>query len=118
MTSCPKDNVIPMKRALCCGAIPTLLPLSLRGLGRGGIRVRQDIPTGHIGNLFLDPALLREVQVTRGALSSRYGDNAMGGAVSCETSLELRNLADKTRYRPDGGLGDGRSLLVNLSLQW
>lgn len=64
--------------------------LSLRGFGRSGVLVRldgvrQDINTGHLGNFFLDPALLREVQVARGALSSLYGSNAMGGVISFET---------------------------------
>lgn len=64
--------------------------LSLRGFGRSGVLVRldgvrQDINTGHLGNFYLDPALLREVQVARGALSSLYGSNAMGGVVSFET---------------------------------
>jgi hemoglobin/transferrin/lactoferrin receptor protein len=64
--------------------------LSLRGFGRNGVLVRldgvrQDIDTGHLGNFFLDPTLLREVQVARGALSSLYGSNAMGGVVSFET---------------------------------
>lgn len=64
--------------------------LSMRGFGRNGVQirldgVRQDIDTGHLGNFFLDPALLREVQIARGALSSLYGGNAMGGVVSFET---------------------------------
>ncbi|WP_104202138.1 TonB-dependent receptor domain-containing protein [Billgrantia saliphila] len=64
--------------------------LSLRGFDRSGVLVRldgvrQDIDTGHIGNFFVDPALLREVQIARGALSSLYGSNAMGGVVSFET---------------------------------
>ncbi|WP_445005065.1 TonB-dependent receptor domain-containing protein [Halomonas mongoliensis] len=64
--------------------------LSLRGFGRQGVLVRldgvrQDINTGHLGNVFIDPALLNEVQIARGALSSLYGSNAMGGVVSFET---------------------------------
>lgn len=64
--------------------------LSMRGFGRSGVQVRidgvrQDINTGHLGNFFLDPALLREVQIARGALSSLYGGNAMGGVISFET---------------------------------
>lgn len=64
--------------------------LSMRGFGRNGVQVRldgvrQNIDTGHLGNFFLDPALLREVQIARGALSSLYGGNAMGGVVSFET---------------------------------
>lgn len=64
--------------------------LSMRGFGRNGVQirldgVRQDINTGHIGNYFADPALIREVQIARGALSSFYGSNAMGGVVSLST---------------------------------
>lgn len=70
--------------------------LSLRGFDRNGVLVRldgvrQDINTGHLGNFFLDPALLREVQIARGALSSLYGSNAMGGVISFET-VEAEDL--------------------------
>lgn len=70
--------------------------LSMRGFGRNGVLVRldgvrQDISTGHVGNFFLDPALIQEVQIARGALSSLYGSNAMGGVVSF-TSVEARDL--------------------------
>lgn len=70
--------------------------LSMRGFGRNGVLVRldgvrQDITTGHIGNFFLDPALVQEVQVARGALSSLYGSNAMGGVVSF-TTVEASDL--------------------------
>lgn len=70
--------------------------LSLRGFGRNGVLVRldgvrQDITTGHLGNFFLDPALIQEVQIARGALSSLYGSNAMGGVVSF-TSVDAKDL--------------------------
>ncbi|WP_144980904.1 TonB-dependent receptor domain-containing protein [Halomonas sp. C22] len=70
--------------------------LSMRGFGRNGVLVRldgvrQDITTGHVGNFFLDPALVQEVQVARGALSSLYGSNAMGGVVSF-TTVEASDL--------------------------
>lgn len=70
--------------------------LSMRGFGRQGVLVRldgvrQDISTGHVGNFFLDPALIQEVQIARGALSSLYGSNAMGGVVSF-TSVEAKDL--------------------------
>ncbi|WP_249977011.1 TonB-dependent receptor domain-containing protein [Vreelandella olivaria] len=70
--------------------------LSMRGFGRDGVLVRldgvrQDITTGHIGNFFLDPALIQDVQIARGALSSLYGSNAMGGVVSF-TSVEASDL--------------------------
>ena len=35
-----------------------------------------------------------------------------------DTSMRLRNVADKVWYRPDGSLGDGRSLFATLNLQW
>lgn len=64
--------------------------LSMRGFGNKGVLVRmdgirQDIDTGHLGNAFLDPALIKEVQIARGALSSLYGGNAMGGVISLTT---------------------------------
>ncbi|WP_447956891.1 TonB-dependent receptor domain-containing protein [Vreelandella sp. EE7] len=64
--------------------------LSMRGFDRQGVLVRldgvrQDIATGHVGNFFLDPALIKEVQIARGALSSLYGSNAMGGVVSFDS---------------------------------
>ncbi|WP_027966382.1 TonB-dependent receptor domain-containing protein [Halomonas halocynthiae] len=64
--------------------------LSMRGFGKNGVQVRldgvrQDINTGHIGNYFADPALIKEIQIARGALSSFYGSNAMGGVVSLST---------------------------------
>lgn len=70
--------------------------LSMRGFGRNGVLVRldgvrQDITTGHVGNFFFDPALVQEVQVARGALSSLYGSNAMGGVVSF-TTVEASDL--------------------------
>lgn len=70
--------------------------LSMRGFGRNGVLVRldgirQDIATGHVGNFFLDPVLIQEVQIARGALSSLYGSNAMGGVVSF-TSVEASDL--------------------------
>ena len=70
--------------------------LSLRGFSRDGVLVRldgvrQDINTGHVGNFFLDPGLIQEVQVARGALSSLYGSNAMGGVVSF-TSVDAEDL--------------------------
>ena len=70
--------------------------LSMRGFGSNGVLVRldgvrQDISTGHVGNFFLDPALIQEVQIARGSLSSLYGSNAMGGVVSF-TSVEASDL--------------------------
>ncbi|WP_261397551.1 TonB-dependent receptor domain-containing protein [Halomonas sp. DP8Y7-3] len=64
--------------------------LTMRGFDENGVQirldgVRQDIDTGHIGNVFLDPGLIQQVQIARGSLSSLYGGNAMGGVVSVTT---------------------------------
>ncbi|ERL51099.1 hypothetical protein BJB45_19200 [Halomonas huangheensis] len=64
--------------------------VSMRGFDNQGVLirldgVRQDITTGHLGSFFIDPGLLKEVQIARGALSSLYGSNAMGGVINLTT---------------------------------
>ncbi|MBM3549952.1 MAG: TonB-dependent hemoglobin/transferrin/lactoferrin family receptor [Alphaproteobacteria bacterium] len=60
--------------------------------GFGGQRVvttldgaRQNFDAGHKGRFFLDPDLLREVEVVRGSNSALHGSGAIGGVVSMET---------------------------------
>ncbi|WP_413615459.1 TonB-dependent receptor [Halomonas cupida] len=79
--------------------------ISMRGFDNQGVLirldgVRQDITTGHLGNFFADPALLKEVQIARGALSSLYGGNAMGGVINLTTV----NAADLLAPGEDGGV--------------
>lgn len=46
---------------------------------------RQNFNHAHRGRFFLDPALLKRVEVLRGASSAVYGSGALGGVVSLET---------------------------------
>lgn len=62
----------------------------IRGLGddRVVVRVdgvRQNFSSGHRGRLFLDPLLLRQVDVLRGPGSLLYGSGALGGVISLRT---------------------------------
>jgi hemoglobin/transferrin/lactoferrin receptor protein len=62
----------------------------IRGLGddRVVVRldgVRQNFSSGHRGRLFLDPLLLRQVDVLRGPGSLLYGSGALGGVIALRT---------------------------------
>lgn len=46
---------------------------------------RQNFESGHDGRFFIDPSLLKSVEVVRGASSSTYGGGAIGGVVAMET---------------------------------
>jgi hemoglobin/transferrin/lactoferrin receptor protein len=46
---------------------------------------RQDWVTAHDGRFFIDPQLLRRVDVVRGPASSVYGSGGLGGAIVFET---------------------------------
>jgi len=72
--------------------------ITIRGMG--GQRVvttldgaRQNFDAGHKGRFFLDPDLLREVEVVRGSNSALHGSGALGGVVSMET----KNASDFLR---------------------
>ena len=63
---------------------------SVRGLGgnRVVIRidgVRKNYDAGHRGRGFIDPALLRQVDVVRGPASTIHGAGALSGAIAMET---------------------------------
>lgn len=46
---------------------------------------RQNFEAGHDSGLFVDPSLLREVEVLRGSASSLYGSGGMGGVIALRT---------------------------------
>jgi hemoglobin/transferrin/lactoferrin receptor protein len=46
---------------------------------------RQNIDTGHEGRFYLDPSLIGEVEVLRGAASALYGSGGSGGVISFRT---------------------------------
>ncbi|HEV7268900.1 MAG TPA: TonB-dependent hemoglobin/transferrin/lactoferrin family receptor [Falsiroseomonas sp.] len=68
----------------------TALQPVIRGLGDERIVLRTDgarnnFNAGHRGRTFVDPELLRQVEVLRGPGSTLYGSGALGGAVVLRT---------------------------------
>jgi hemoglobin/transferrin/lactoferrin receptor protein len=63
---------------------------TIRGLGDERIVLRLDgarlnFASGHRGRSFLDPSLLKQVDVMRGPGSVLYGSGALGGVIAAET---------------------------------
>lgn len=84
--------------------------ISIRGMG--GQRVvttidgaRQNFDAGHKGRLFLDPDLLRQVDVVRGGNSALHGSGSVGGVVSLETknASDLLNPGESFGFRTKYG---------------
>ncbi|KMW74380.1 ligand-gated channel protein [Photorhabdus luminescens subsp. luminescens] len=64
--------------------------VSLRGYGPKGVLtlidgIRQGTDTGHINGTFLDPALIKQVEVVRGPSALLYGSGALGGVIAYQT---------------------------------
>ncbi len=57
--------------------------------------VRQNFESGHRPTYFLDPALLKNVEVIKGPVSSLWGSGALGGVVSANTISASDLLTDK-----------------------
>lgn len=73
--------------------------IEIRGLG--GQRVlqtidgaRQNTTSGHRGTYFMDPELLKSVEVIRGPASSLWGSGAIGGVVALNTK-SARDMLDE-----------------------
>jgi hemoglobin/transferrin/lactoferrin receptor protein len=69
---------------------------AIRGFSGADIQIsidgaRQDWVTAHDGRFFIDPQLLRRVDVVRGPTSAIYGSGGLGGAIAFET-LDPRDL--------------------------
>lgn len=65
--------------------------VSMRGYDRRGVLmlvdgVRQGTDTGHLNSTFLDPALVKRIEVVRGPAALLYGSGALGGVISYETA--------------------------------
>lgn len=74
----------------------TALQPVIRGLGEERIVLRTDgarnnFSAGHRGRTFVDPELLRQVEVLRGPGSTLYGSGALGGVVSLRT-IEVEDI--------------------------
>lgn len=64
--------------------------VSLRGYKRAGVLtlvdgIRQGTDTGHINSTFLDPMLVKQIEVVRGPSALLYGSGALGGVISYQT---------------------------------
>lgn len=76
------------------GPRPMAQQINIRGLGEDRVVLRMDgarsnFNAGHRGRLFMDPDLLRSVEVLRGP-GTLYGSGALGGAVN----VEFKNAED------------------------
>ncbi|MFQ5534082.1 MAG: TonB-dependent hemoglobin/transferrin/lactoferrin family receptor [Sphingomonadales bacterium] len=60
---------------------------------------RQNLDLAHRGRFFVDPDLVKRVEVLRGSASALYGSGALGGVIS----LETKDAADL--LRPDESFG-------------
>ncbi|MDC9595476.1 TonB-dependent hemoglobin/transferrin/lactoferrin family receptor [Xenorhabdus anantnagensis] len=64
--------------------------ISMRGYSQKGVLtlvdgIRQGTDTGHINGVFLDPALIKQVEVVRGPSALLYGSGALGGVIAYQT---------------------------------
>jgi hemoglobin/transferrin/lactoferrin receptor protein len=66
---------------------------------------RQNLDTGHEGRFFIDPSIVKEVEVLRGAASALYGSGGTGGLIAFRT-LSADDLLDEGEvagFRIGGG---------------
>jgi hemoglobin/transferrin/lactoferrin receptor protein len=80
--------------------------VTLRGYGKQGVLtlvdgIRQVTDTGHLNATFLDPALVKRVEVVRGPSALLYGSGALGGVISFETvdAADLLLSGNNSGYR-------------------
>lgn len=69
--------------------------ITMRGYGSNGLTilldgVRQKSESAHDGKFFVDPNLLKKVEIVRGPSSTLYGSGGLGGVIAFET----KNAAD------------------------
>ncbi|UCQ26248.1 TonB-dependent hemoglobin/transferrin/lactoferrin family receptor [Edwardsiella tarda] len=97
--------------------------ITLRGYDNRGILVlvdgvRQGVDSGHLNGTFLDPALIKRVEVVRGPGALLYGSGALGGVIAYQTvdAADLLAPGKTSGYRlfasggsQDSSLGMGAS---------
>jgi hemoglobin/transferrin/lactoferrin receptor protein len=83
--------------------------VNMRGYDRRGVLilvdgVRQGTDTGHLNSTFLDPALIKRIEVVRGPGAMLYGSGALGGVISYETAdaADLLYEGQSSGYRVFG----------------
>lgn len=89
--------------------------ISMRSYDRRGVLilvdgVRQGTDTGHLNSTFLDPALIKRIEIVRGPSALLYGSGALGGVISYETAdaKDLLQEGQNSGFRVfgTGGTGD------------
>ncbi len=58
---------------------------------------RQNFDLQHRGRFFVDPIMLKQVEVLRGGASTMFGSGALGGVISLDTKDASDILQEKTR---------------------
>ncbi|MFU0448649.1 TonB-dependent receptor plug domain-containing protein, partial [Pseudocitrobacter faecalis] len=83
--------------------------VNMRGYDRRGVLilvdgVRQGTDTGHLNSTFLDPALIKRIEVVRGPSALLYGSGALGGVISYDTvdAKDLLRDGQSSGYRVFG----------------
>ncbi|NGH09739.1 TonB-dependent hemoglobin/transferrin/lactoferrin family receptor [Serratia marcescens] len=88
--------------------------VTMRGYGKNGVLtlvdgIRQGTDTGHIGGTFLDPALVKRIEIVRGPSALLYGSGALGGVIAYETvdAADLLLPGRDSGFRVYGTAGTG-----------
>ncbi|EMH0430744.1 TPA: TonB-dependent hemoglobin/transferrin/lactoferrin family receptor [Proteus mirabilis] len=76
--------------------------ISMRGYSSNGVLtlvdgIRQGTDTGHIDSIFVDPLLIKQVEVVRGPSALLYGSGALGGVVAYDT-VDASDLLAKNEH--------------------